>query len=112
MGPYNIEQVVEPLNIKISEAVMTFQDSGLNVSKKIYSKCGKPTFNRSRRKADYDNNSEDNPNMEIRTEPMKLPGKKKHKKVAQIERSTLEKIIIDIKQVGINFEKVIYFVDL
>lgn len=78
---------------------MTFQDSGANVSKKIYSKCGKPTFNRSRRKAEYKNASEDNPNMEIRTEPMKMPGKKKHKKVEQIERSTLEKIIIDIKQV-------------
>lgn len=78
---------------------MTFQDSGANVSKKIYTKCGKPTFNRSRRKVDYKNASEDNPNMEIRTEPMKMPGKKKHKKVEQIERSTLEKIIIDIKQV-------------
>lgn len=81
---------------------MTFQDSGANVSKKIYSKCGKPTFNRSKRKADYKNSSEDNPNMEIRTEPMKIPGKKKHKKVEQIERSFLEKIIIDIKQVRVH----------
>lgn len=78
---------------------MTFQDSGVNVSKKIYSKCGKPSFDRTRRRADYENTSEDNPNMEIRTETIKMPGKKKHKKVEQIERSTLEKIIIDIKQV-------------
>lgn len=99
LGPYNIEQVVEPLNIKISEAIMTFQECGGNVSKKIYEKCGKPSFNRSKREADFENTSEDNVNMEIRTEPMKLNGKKKHKKVEQVERSKLEKIIVDIRQV-------------
>lgn len=79
---------------------MTFQESGANVSAKIYTKCGKPLFNRSRRKADYKNTSEDNPNMEIRTKPMKMAGKKKHKKEVQIEKSPLETIIMNIQQVN------------
>lgn len=99
LGPYNIEVVVEPLNIKISEAIMNFQESGAEVSQKIYSKCGKPTtLTRPKRKADY-KDSTDNPNMEIKTEP-KVPGKKKNKKVTEPvdSKTVLEKIIGDIKQ--------------
>ncbi|KAJ8916167.1 hypothetical protein NQ315_016306 [Exocentrus adspersus] len=100
LGPYNIEVVVEPLNIKISEAIMNFQESGTEVSQKIYGKCGKPTtLSRPKRKADY-KDSTDNPNMEIKIEPMKAQGKKKHKKVPETvdNKSVLEKIIADIKQ--------------
>lgn len=101
LGPYNIEVVVEPLNIKISEAIMNFQESGAEVSQKIYSKCGKPTtLSRPKRKADY-KDSTDNPNMEIKVEP-KVQGKKKNKKVTTDpvdNKSVLEKIIGDIKQV-------------
>ena len=71
LGPHNIEVVVEPLNIKISEAIMNFQESGTEVSQKIYSKCGKPSslaVSRPKRKADYKDSVEDNPNMEIKIE--------------------------------------------
>ncbi|XP_057661218.1 glypican-6 [Diorhabda carinulata] len=101
LGPYNIEIVVEPLNIKISEAIMNFQESGTEVSKKIYNLCGKPTFSRPKRDSDYDSTQDTNPTTEIKIEPMKNPGRKKHKKTmtsAENQSTPLEKIIIDIKQ--------------
>uniref|UniRef100_T1J8P2 Glypican-6 n=1 Tax=Strigamia maritima TaxID=126957 RepID=T1J8P2_STRMM len=43
-GPFNIESVVEPMDIKISEAIMNFQESGQQVSQKIFENCGKPSI--------------------------------------------------------------------
>jgi Glypican len=34
--------VVEPINIKISEAIMNFQENGYQVSEKVFAGCGKP----------------------------------------------------------------------
>ncbi|CAG9823380.1 unnamed protein product [Phaedon cochleariae] len=116
LGPYNIEIVVEPLNIKISEAIMNFQESGLNVSRKIYSLCGKPPqYSRpkrdgppavgfdSRPKREGAGLREGPPSegLEIEIEPMRgTGGRRKHKKTAATveSRSALEKIILDIKQ--------------
>ncbi|XP_015920377.1 glypican-6 [Parasteatoda tepidariorum] len=39
---YNIESILEPIDIKISEAVMNFQENGVLISKKLFHKCGKP----------------------------------------------------------------------
>ncbi|GFU12562.1 glypican-6 [Nephila pilipes] len=39
---YNIESVLEPIDIKISEAIMNFQENGVAISKKLFHKCGKP----------------------------------------------------------------------
>lgn len=36
LGPFNIELVVEPINVKISEAIMNFQESANQVSTKVY----------------------------------------------------------------------------
>jgi len=36
LGPFNIEMVVEPIDIKISEAIMNFQENGLEVSQKVF----------------------------------------------------------------------------
>lgn len=49
LGPFNIEMVVEPIDIKISEAIMNFQENGLEVSQKVFSGCGKPMLGRRRR---------------------------------------------------------------
>lgn len=35
LGPFNIEMVVEPINIKISEAIMNFQESSPQVSQRV-----------------------------------------------------------------------------
>ncbi|XP_013772965.2 glypican-6-like [Limulus polyphemus] len=39
---FNIEAVVDPIEIRISEAVMNFQENGPAVSKRLFEKCGKP----------------------------------------------------------------------
>ncbi|XP_067142875.1 glypican-6-like [Centruroides vittatus] len=39
---FNIESVVNPINIKISDAIMNFQENGHTISQKLFEKCGKP----------------------------------------------------------------------
>ncbi|GFO49938.1 glypican-4 [Plakobranchus ocellatus] len=34
-GPFNIESVVTPIDVEISEAIMTLQDDGAEFSKKV-----------------------------------------------------------------------------
>lgn len=34
-GPFNIEAVIEPIDIKISEAIMIMQDNSMQVSAKV-----------------------------------------------------------------------------
>ncbi|CAH0771544.1 unnamed protein product [Bemisia tabaci] len=46
--PYDLEAVVKPFYVKISEAVMNFQESGTQVSEKIFSQCGRPSIRRRR----------------------------------------------------------------
>ncbi|XP_022670192.1 glypican-4-like isoform X3 [Varroa destructor] len=41
---FNIEEVVEPIDLKISEAIMNFQESHEEAIKKIYKQCGNPQF--------------------------------------------------------------------
>lgn len=44
MGPFNIVMVVAPIDIKISEAIMNFQEHNPAISQKIFSGCGKPVL--------------------------------------------------------------------
>ncbi|KAM9764533.1 glypican-6-like isoform 2-T2 [Menidia menidia] len=41
-GPFNIETVIQPIDIKISEAIMTMQDNSMQVSAKVFQGCGQP----------------------------------------------------------------------
>ncbi|XP_069553852.1 glypican-6a isoform X3 [Brachyistius frenatus] len=41
-GPFNIEAVIQPIDIKISEAIMTMQDNSMQVSAKVFQGCGQP----------------------------------------------------------------------
>lgn len=38
-GPFNIEAVIEPIDIKISEAIMTMQDNSMQLSAKVLYLC-------------------------------------------------------------------------
>ncbi|XP_044267853.1 uncharacterized protein LOC123013422 [Tribolium madens] len=101
LGPYNIELVVEPLNVKISEAIMNFQESGTEVSQKIFKMCGQPTLDRKRRETNYKDNLEDNPNYEIKRYPplKRIHGKKKKTKFSYTNgnETPLEKLVREIK---------------
>lgn len=52
LNPFNIQKVVEPIDIKISEAIMNFQEDGAQVSEKVFSGCGRPTLQGSRKRRD------------------------------------------------------------
>ncbi|XP_035218855.1 glypican-6-like [Stegodyphus dumicola] len=39
---FNIESVVDPIDIKISDAIMNFQENGQTVSQELFKHCGKP----------------------------------------------------------------------
>lgn len=38
-GPFNIEAVIEPVDIKISEAIMAMQENSMQVSAKVMPQC-------------------------------------------------------------------------
>lgn len=44
-GPFNIETVVDPIDVKISEAIMNFQEGSEAVQEKIFKGCGQPRMN-------------------------------------------------------------------
>ncbi|XP_039861567.1 glypican-6b isoform X2 [Simochromis diagramma] len=41
-GPFNIESVMEPIDVKISEAIMIMQDNSAQVSYRVFQGCGQP----------------------------------------------------------------------
>lgn len=51
LGPFNIVMVVEPMNIKVSEAIMNFQDTGDEITKQVFHGCGKPQLDHRHRRA-------------------------------------------------------------
>lgn len=51
LGPFNIVMVVEPMNIKVSEAIMNFQDTGEEITKQVFHGCGKPQLDGRQRRA-------------------------------------------------------------
>ncbi|XP_042227686.1 glypican-4-like [Homarus americanus] len=48
-NPFNIENVVQPVNYKVSDAVMNFQEAGHDISNKVFNGCGPPRLGRSKR---------------------------------------------------------------
>ncbi|XP_069170229.1 glypican-4 isoform X2 [Procambarus clarkii] len=50
-NPFNIENVVQPVNYKVSDAVMNFQEAGHDISNKVFQGCGPPRLGRSKRQA-------------------------------------------------------------
>uniref|UniRef100_A0A6A7FU44 Glypican n=1 Tax=Hirondellea gigas TaxID=1518452 RepID=A0A6A7FU44_9CRUS len=52
LNSFNIENVVRPINLQISEAVMNFQTAGTNISNMIFQGCGQPSLGRLKRDAD------------------------------------------------------------
>ncbi|XP_010893153.1 glypican-6 isoform X1 [Esox lucius] len=41
-GPFNIESVMEPIDVKISEGIMNMQDNSVQVSYRVFQGCGQP----------------------------------------------------------------------
>ncbi|XP_054890294.1 glypican-4 [Poeciliopsis prolifica] len=45
-GPFNFESVMDPLDVKISEAIMNMQENSLQVSQMVFQGCGTPKPNK------------------------------------------------------------------
>nr|XP_055071460.1 glypican-6b [Misgurnus anguillicaudatus] len=41
-GPFNIESVMEPIDVKISEAIMNMQENSMQLSYQVFQGCGQP----------------------------------------------------------------------
>ncbi|KAJ3588503.1 hypothetical protein NHX12_012095 [Muraenolepis orangiensis] len=41
-GPFNFESVMDPIDVKLSEAIMNMQENSMQVSQKIFQGCGQP----------------------------------------------------------------------
>lgn len=46
IGPFDIEAVVDPIGVKISDAIMNFQNSGYEVTGKVFEECGRPRLHK------------------------------------------------------------------
>ncbi|XP_054161545.1 glypican-6-like [Oppia nitens] len=57
---FNIESVVDPIDIKISDAIMNFQENGGVVSNKLFESCGKPHIDAPKRETRDANFNESN----------------------------------------------------
>lgn len=50
-GPFNIESVVDPIDVQISDAIMNYQENSEAVSNKVFQGCGRPQLSRDKRSA-------------------------------------------------------------
>ncbi|XP_077093603.1 glypican-6b [Siphateles boraxobius] len=41
-GPFNMESVMEPIDVKISEAIMNMQENSMQISYQVFQGCGQP----------------------------------------------------------------------
>ncbi|XP_046900105.1 glypican-4 [Hypomesus transpacificus] len=41
-GPFNFESVMDPIDVKISDAIMNMQENSMQVSQKVFQGCGQP----------------------------------------------------------------------
>ncbi|NP_001084188.1 glypican 4 L homeolog precursor [Xenopus laevis] len=47
-GPFNIETVMDPIDVKISDAIMNMQENSMQVSHKVFQGCGQPKLSQGR----------------------------------------------------------------
>lgn len=86
LGPFNIEVLVRPINLKISEAIMNFQESSQDVSQRVFTGCGRPMLGRRRRR---DNRELELESLSFDQEPSEDRGN---------SDTRLEKLVKEIRQ--------------
>uniref|UniRef100_UPI00358F2A21 glypican-6-like n=1 Tax=Myxine glutinosa TaxID=7769 RepID=UPI00358F2A21 len=50
-SPFNIEAVLDPIDVKISDAIMNMQENSIQFSDKVFAGCGRPSLNSAGRTA-------------------------------------------------------------
>ena len=96
LGPFNIEMLVRPINLKISEAIMNFQESSNDVSQRVFTGCGRPVLGRRRRKNIDEHDQDDGKELEQETLDFyaDTPGDDERSHTAVM----LDKLVKEIKQ--------------
>ena len=91
---FNIESVVDPIDIKISEAIMNFQENGIAVSNKLFDQCGKPRIGK--------RSARDRSSASARRTSSSFPvDSLKYNKTPQAQSSSstsIEKLLADVKR--------------
>ncbi|CAI9736697.1 glypican-6-like [Octopus vulgaris] len=85
-GPFNIESVIDPINVKISDAIMSFQNKAAAVTEQASAKCGHPS-SRVPRHAD---------NMVHEKFVYEWPSKKNLKRPITAAGTSLDRLVRDI----------------
>ncbi|KAH7642510.1 glypican-like protein [Dermatophagoides farinae] len=49
---FNIEHIVSPIHIQISDAIMNFQENGRTISQRLFNKCGRPVHRKREKRND------------------------------------------------------------
>lgn len=86
MGPFNIEVLIRPINLKISEAIMNYQENSVDVSTRVFAGCGKPMLGRRRRRS----------TRELELESLTFEQNASEDREASSQQ--LEKLVKDIRQ--------------
>ncbi|KAI1287353.1 Glypican-6 [Halotydeus destructor] len=97
---FNIESVVDPIDIKISEAIMNFQENGVIVSQKLFEKCGKPRIGKRAAVSDRSNGEElmDNGFDDFNTYRSHHQQQQPHASRMVAAGTSMERLINDIKR--------------
>lgn len=82
-GPFNVEMIVLPLDIQISDAIMHFQDTGFKVTQRVFEVCGTPRL--------IKRNAEETP-AEL--------GILKAGPSTSARKSDFDKLVSDLRQIG------------
>lgn len=93
---FNIQSVVEPINLKISNAIMNFQDNGAQVSGKVFSGCGQPRLSSHKQKREAASEPVADPVADKELEYKTLRFQNKGNGYKGDASSTLEQLVVDI----------------
>lgn len=88
-GPFNIEAVVDPMNVKISDAIMTYQSKADFVSAKVFTECGHPSIK----------NKRDTSDMNFQKYDYEWPSaKKNYVRPTVVAGTSLDRLVRDINE--------------
>uniref|UniRef100_A0A1B6FAD6 Glypican n=1 Tax=Cuerna arida TaxID=1464854 RepID=A0A1B6FAD6_9HEMI len=94
IGPFNIQMVVGPIDTKISDAVMNFQENSYTVSQRVFNGCGgKPLLGERQRRA-LRRTVRSNAGKELNQESLQFTGRGRQKEKAGLD---LERLVKDIR---------------
>jgi len=97
-GPFNIESVVNPIDVQISGAIMNFQEKGVDIESKMFSGCGtlqrvREGESRLKRQADFTKYED-----YAFGENFLSTKKQKHERPSTAAGTNLDKLVRDIKE--------------